>query len=126
MLSPAWWWPGDLDFLCGLGKLMAVLTFFLSQGYVEVSRRVKYGDSVVESPEDATENAYYNSDVLDTIVVLSKPGWGCKINVLESSLPCAEAPVFFFHSTLVMNVLTAKGVICFYPQWTLRNCGTQA
>jgi hypothetical protein len=58
-------------------------------------------------------------------VVLHKPGWDCKINILKSSLPCTEAPVFFFHSTLVMNVLTAKGVICFYPQWTLKHCGTQ-
>lgn len=66
----------------------------------------------------------YSKHVMKDVVLLQKGGEGGPVaNVIESILPCAEAPVFCFHSTIVMNVVTARGVICYYPQWTLHNEG---
>ncbi|KAJ3502261.1 hypothetical protein NMY22_g18645 [Coprinellus aureogranulatus] len=58
------------------------------------------------------------------VMILQKGGVGGPlVNVIESLLPCSEAPIFCFHSTLVMNVVTSKGVSCFYPNWTLKDKG---
>ncbi|KAJ3526763.1 hypothetical protein NMY22_g10040 [Coprinellus aureogranulatus] len=77
-----------------------------------------------EDEGDSQPEQMYAKHVMKNVVVLQKGGVGGPIlNVIESLLPCSEAPIFCFHSTAVMNVVTSKGVSCFYPEWTLQDKG---
>jgi hypothetical protein len=44
-----------------------------------------------------------------------------KINVVISHTECATDPIFFFHSTAVMNFIDAFGIYCAYPCLTLQH-----
>lgn len=44
-----------------------------------------------------------------------------KINVIESLTESAIAPLFFFHSTAVMNFMDEFGVYCAYPRLTFQH-----
>ncbi|KAJ3515329.1 hypothetical protein NMY22_g14482 [Coprinellus aureogranulatus] len=117
---PGKWWPGDLDFYCERGTLQDVLQFFETQGYKRDS------DSI--SPEEAhgagvPRDENYCMDLLHSVLTLTHRQRGTKINLVESSLPSSEAPVLVFHSTQVMNFITAKGVVCLYPEWTTKMKG---
>ncbi|KAJ3502669.1 hypothetical protein NMY22_g18512 [Coprinellus aureogranulatus] len=86
----------------------------------------------VESEEGQTEDEapvapenLYSKHVMKEVVAMQK-GEGTTLktlNVIESILPCAEAPLFCFHSTIVMNAVTATGIVSYYPEWTLANKG---
>ncbi|KAJ3503406.1 hypothetical protein NMY22_g18260 [Coprinellus aureogranulatus] len=81
-------------------------------------------DMDVNSDEDeASLIERYGKHVMKSVTLLRKGENGPFLNIIESLLPCAEAPIFCFHSTVVMNAVTAEGAICFYPDWTLKNKG---
>ncbi|KAJ3534436.1 hypothetical protein NMY22_g6926 [Coprinellus aureogranulatus] len=83
------------------------------------------GDGDGETPPPSTENLY-SKHVMKEVVEMQKEEEGSPLrtlNVIESALPCAEAPLFGFHSTVVMNAVTATGVVSFYPEWTVESKG---
>ncbi|KAG1844559.1 hypothetical protein C8R48DRAFT_735493 [Suillus tomentosus] len=43
---------------------------------------------------------------------------GKKIDIIVTHRECAIAPVLQFHSTVVMNYITADDIVCMYPKWT--------
>lgn len=46
-----------------------------------------------------------------------------KVDVIITHWTCTLAPIFQFHSTVVMNYITARSVICLYPRWTTASKG---
>lgn len=109
--DPMSWMPGDLDFYCPLGRLQQVRTFFSNLQYTRT-----------DTPNMSAQDPLYTSKTLiHTVVIMEKDGK--HINIIESSVPSAIAPIFAFHSTLLMNVVTARGVLCFYPSMTLLGFG---
>ncbi|KAJ3540003.1 hypothetical protein NMY22_g4487 [Coprinellus aureogranulatus] len=112
IVSPSNWWPNNLDICCPCGGLDAVLAILQDQGYV-----------ITEGEE---KGGYPAAGIVKTCVTMAKTRQGLRtleIKVMESAMPCAEAPTFFSHSTLLMNVVTAKGAFCYYPEFTLNDVG---
>lgn len=112
--DPKDWQPGDLDFYCALGRLTQTRAFSRSQGYTVVPQ---------EHPLATTDldDEYVLKNLMKSVTILEKQGK--KINVIEASVSCAVAPLFAFHSTLVMNAVTAGGVVCYYPSTTMQGIG---
>ncbi|KAJ3525114.1 hypothetical protein NMY22_g10707 [Coprinellus aureogranulatus] len=120
MCVPGDWSPGDLDFYCPLGKKDNMVRHFEGEGYSVVPKEDVPSNH--HTVEDASPmNPDYHMELLKEVVFLRKDAH--KINIIESAVPCAEAPIFLFHSTVVMNFLTSKGVTCLYPHWTLNSKG---
>ncbi|KAG2151978.1 hypothetical protein BD769DRAFT_1658425 [Suillus cothurnatus] len=44
-----------------------------------------------------------------------------QVDVITTHWTCALAPILQFHSTAVMNYVTARSIICLYPRWTATN-----
>lgn len=128
MVCPSTWWPTSLDVCCPLGRLGVVVRFFNRQGYVVQEHQSTDGaEGQGQRTEDGSVCQWVESrtgqGVVNAVVVMKKSGTGWAVNVMESAMPCAEAPLFASHSTLVMNAVTSAGVICFYPEYTLLGRG---
>ncbi|KAJ3529353.1 hypothetical protein NMY22_g9034 [Coprinellus aureogranulatus] len=119
LCQPGDWEPGDLDFYCPKGALAEVVKHFEGLGYtIETTGSGKSEDGVTQEPRVDG----YCKDLLQTVVRMWHGGRR-KINVIESSVPSAVAPLFLFHSTVVMNAVTGSGIVCFHPQLTLNMKG---
>ncbi|KAG1893300.1 uncharacterized protein F5891DRAFT_985967 [Suillus fuscotomentosus] len=46
-----------------------------------------------------------------------------KIDIIVTHWKCVIAPVLQFHSTIVMNYITADDIVCMYPKWTCNRKG---
>lgn len=44
-----------------------------------------------------------------------------EVDIIVTDWKCALAPVVQFHSTAVMNYITARSIVCLYPRWTTAN-----
>ncbi|KAG2145275.1 hypothetical protein DEU56DRAFT_754131 [Suillus clintonianus] len=44
-----------------------------------------------------------------------------QVDVIVSDWSCTLAPILEFHSTAVMNYITARSIVCLYPRWTAAN-----
>lgn len=106
--------PNDLDFYCPCGQLEAVIRFFVeTQGYRDVTEGTgecaRYGDLLV------------GIKAVHRLELVARP---CKqLNVIESTTASALAPVLFFHSSVVMNFVSAEGVMMLYPSLTSKKRG---
>ncbi|KAG1859901.1 hypothetical protein C8R48DRAFT_774615 [Suillus tomentosus] len=48
---------------------------------------------------------------------------GRNVDIIVTNLSSAISPIFQFHSTVVMNFISAEAVFCAYPGWTLDGTG---
>lgn len=46
-----------------------------------------------------------------------------KIDVIVTNMSAAPSPIFQFHTTVVMNFISADTIFCAYPAWTLNMMG---
>lgn len=44
-----------------------------------------------------------------------------KVDIIITDWKCALAPILQFHSTAVMNYITARSIVCLYPHWATAN-----
>ncbi|KAG1880092.1 hypothetical protein F4604DRAFT_1679204 [Suillus subluteus] len=44
-----------------------------------------------------------------------------QVDIIVTHWKCALAPILQFHSTAVMNYVTAWSIVCLYPRWTTTN-----
>lgn len=110
---PDSWQPNDLDFYCPTGEYQGFLHGLLDQGYVE--------------HRPPTNMPYWRfCGGIKRVAYLTHPTDGRSINVIQSETESALTPVFFFHSTIVMNIITNDGVVAFYPTLTEKKQGMSA
>ncbi|KAH7907428.1 hypothetical protein BJ138DRAFT_1014513 [Hygrophoropsis aurantiaca] len=116
---PRWragWEAKDLDLFIPRHHKEPIIAFLAREGYDVASVSADtYGDL----EEQAINQITHLRNVEKTI------------DIIESSTASAIAPIFRFHSSLVMNFFNAQACFCAYPQMTtnhraLINCGRLA
>ncbi|KAG1839108.1 hypothetical protein DFJ58DRAFT_630013, partial [Suillus subalutaceus] len=84
----------------------------------EVLNHFKEKEGYECTQEMVTKTEYESS----TICKIHKLVRGEKqVNVIVTDWRCALAPILQFHSTAVMNYITASSIVCLYPRWTTTN-----
>ncbi|KAG2738970.1 hypothetical protein P692DRAFT_20841582 [Suillus brevipes Sb2] len=71
------------------------------------------------SIQDVVRKNQYDSSAISKIHKLMKGDK--KIDLIITDWTSAIAPILQFHSTAVMNYITAQSVVCLYPRWTSSN-----
>ncbi|KAI5987723.1 hypothetical protein EDD15DRAFT_2173323, partial [Pisolithus albus] len=99
------WNPTDLDIYVPRSTSIQMLRRLKAEGYNRVSEKRQ---------DDAR---YRNSDVASVILVSNGRNM---IDIIISRTSAAISPIFQFHSTVVMNFVSADTVFCCYPNLTLR------
>jgi hypothetical protein len=100
------WEPGDLDFYVPRNTTQTMIDFLLQEGY-----------QVVPAPEGETHGGpYIRLGHLASVTKLVKGD--LKIDLLESLSQSSVVPVTLFHSTAVMNYITADSISMLYPKLT--------
>ncbi|KIK19910.1 hypothetical protein PISMIDRAFT_63470, partial [Pisolithus microcarpus 441] len=100
------WTPGDLDIYIPQSTSAHLLKKLVLEGFTSVSE------------VDMNKKGYSHCK-LSCVFVLTK-GHLC-INVLVSSTSAAISPILQFHSTTVMNFISADTIFSCYPSLTLRH-----
>ncbi|KAI5997055.1 hypothetical protein EDD15DRAFT_2163016 [Pisolithus albus] len=103
--SDIFWTPHDLDIYICEKEAQPLLLTLLAHGYTFTS-------------PSFTANAPYSSSHVHSVYVLHRNS--SKIDVIISNSISAVSPIFQFHSTILMNFVTAHSVYCAYPDLTLR------
>ncbi|KAJ3533946.1 hypothetical protein NMY22_g7121 [Coprinellus aureogranulatus] len=126
-VDACFWDPADLDFYCPEDRLMAVLQWFQTFGY-----EAKESVDAQEDPKEERYDGQYDSpidrmdpfrDCIQSVVTLEHSQHFSRVKLVQSISLSAMAPIGFFHSTLVMNIVTGLGVVCAYPNLTLKGKG---
>ncbi|PVG03861.1 hypothetical protein CPB86DRAFT_308657 [Serendipita vermifera] len=99
------WEPKDLDVYAPAEMARTVIDFFLQEGYELIPR-----------PETELEGNYIEVGHLNAINKLFKGDR--KVEVMESLTESSIRPVLAFHSTAVMNYITADSIVMLYPRLT--------
>ena len=100
--------PQDLDIYVTSKNMATVLVFLLEQGYsIQIPRH------------NTTINDYMKS----TVILILKNDAGDKIDLIATTEPHVMHAITQFHSTCVMNYISYYGVVCMYPEWTMRKKG---
>jgi hypothetical protein len=81
-------------------------------------------DSDVEDGASEDLEPYGHNHAIKRVFTLYSVLHDVKINVIVSLSQSPYAPILFFHSTVVMNVVTADGVASFYPRLTFSMQGS--
>jgi hypothetical protein len=102
--------PRDLDIYVNARYLTAMLVFLSNHGY----------QVVTPQPHYAHKKKYPNSK---TILTLKRDGEGEKIDLVGTTDAHVLATITRFHSTPVMNYIASYGIVCLYPEWTMRRNG---
>ncbi|TEB31094.1 hypothetical protein FA13DRAFT_1709940 [Coprinellus micaceus] len=127
VVSPSLSWkPSDLDFYCGFNDVQDVVYCFAGESY-EVSMTFdapyackKFYTYAPASARPANFEARFCANFcIEKVYTLVHQERKLTINIIQSRSPASAAPLAFFHSTLVMNMVSANGVVCAYPDLTL-------
>ncbi|KIO08655.1 hypothetical protein M404DRAFT_68309, partial [Pisolithus tinctorius Marx 270] len=99
------WHPSNLDIYVPFRLRSLIACLLDAQGY---RLQLPVSDDVAE----------YAGTSIHSVLAFSK---GCyKIDVIVSVNAASITPVFQFHTTAVMNFVTADRIFCAYPALTLR------
>ena len=99
--------PQDLDIYVTSRNFATVLVFLNEQGYV-----------VQIPPQDATIDNYTYTK--SSVKLTLKDHNGNKIDLIATTEPQVIHAITQFHSTCVMNYISYYGIVCMYPEWTMR------
>ncbi|KIK18417.1 hypothetical protein PISMIDRAFT_37793, partial [Pisolithus microcarpus 441] len=99
------WTPNNLDLYVPLRTCAVLLERLRSQGFAITSQH-------------PTNVAHYSYSHVHEVVVVCKGQR--KIDVVISKTTTALSPIFQFHSTAVMNFVSADTIFCSYPRLTLQ------
>jgi hypothetical protein len=103
------WRPHDLDMYVSMSHVHMLLEALVAFGnYI-----VMWGKPWIVNPQ------YRTSNIME---IISLSNGERKIDVIVSN-SCALLPIFAFHSTIVMNFVSAYGLYCGYPSLTLNRTG---
>lgn len=128
IVDPSSWMPGDLDFYCPNSEYVFVCKWFIARSYVACElndgeyQTTTFGPDDFEFEDDwvDVQNNFrfvdHANGCVKTVVRFVHPEHPRTVNVVRSLSDHPAAPVCFFHSTLLMNVVTGSGVTCLYPR----------
>lgn len=114
MILPGMYTPSDLDFYCPRRAGAEVTLSFHAEGY----RLLPPPSGIRRSYGCVAHGLKY------IITMRHKDDPTKKINIIESSTKSPHAPLLFFHSTVVMNFVSAEGYGLFYPSLTATKEGS--
>ncbi|KAI5981220.1 hypothetical protein EDD15DRAFT_2336219 [Pisolithus albus] len=97
------WMPDDLDIYVCESKVQDLLRTLMASKYKLTSRT-------------AANDAPYTSSHIQSVCTLHHNS--SRIDVIVSNSSTAISPIFQFHSTVLMNFVTAHSVFCAYPEMT--------
>jgi hypothetical protein len=100
--------PQDLDIYVNAKGFTTMLAFLLDHGY-----------QVIPTPHYAHKKKYPNSK---KNLTLKRNGEGEKIDLIGTEGHVIST-ITQFHSTAVMNYIAFYGIVCLYPEWTMRRNG---
>ncbi|KAH7918703.1 hypothetical protein BV22DRAFT_1024126, partial [Leucogyrophana mollusca] len=98
------WAPSDMDLYVPRRRSKRVLRYLTAAGYAPLDRTHEV------RPQYGTECGVAN--------VVTLCNGTCTIDVIIAVMNAAIAPIFRFHSTTVMNYISADGFFCAYPTLT--------
>jgi hypothetical protein len=128
MFYPGLFTPGDLDIYCSVEMLDEVLDFFEAFTPYHSPEEASPSEELTHDPnyEDWVEYENYIARVLK-LSCSPQPGHECKkpwiLNIIVVQKIEPVLAISHFHSTPVMNIITGNGVVCVYPELTLRMRG---
>jgi hypothetical protein len=105
--------PQDLDIYVNAKGFAAMLAFLMNHGY----------QVMMPQPHYVHNKKYPDSK---NVWTLKRDGEGEKIDLIISTEAHVLSTITQFHSTSVMNYVAFYGIICLYPEWTLRRSGLVA
>ena len=108
VLQPGEFVPQDLDIYVTSKNFATVVVFLKEQGY-----------NVQIPTTDVHTSAYPKPNVILT----HKNQTGDKIDLIATTERHVVHAITQFHSTCVMNYIAYYGIVCLYPQWTMRKTG---
>ncbi|KAG1734241.1 uncharacterized protein EDB91DRAFT_1084144 [Suillus paluster] len=100
----------DLDIYTTLQNFKDFVQFFTETEHYTVIRNINH-------PPPGP----YNSSGMAKLFRLQNNGRN--VDIIVTNLSSAISPIFQFHSTIVMNFISAEAVFCAYPGWTLDMAG---
>ena len=103
--------PHDLDIYVNTKGFGAMLAFLTNHGY-----------QVIPQPHYARKKGYEDSKI---VLTLKRNGdsEGEKIDLIGTTEVHVLTTITEFHSTMVMNYIASYGIVCLYPEWTMRKNG---
>jgi hypothetical protein len=105
---PSQWEPNDLDIYTPFSRARPFIEYFTSQGYNLFSQ----SKTKIQNP--------YNDDeehrIIDLATVFKMERGHRRIDILESMTESAVRPISDFHTTLVMNYISAGTIHILYPR----------
>jgi hypothetical protein len=106
--------PQDLDIYVNAKGFTAMLVFLTNHGYQVVKPLPHYA---------AHKKTYLDSKNI-TILTLKRNGeGGKKIDLIGTTEAHVLTTITQFHLTSVMNYIAYYGIVCLYPEWTMRRNG---
>lgn len=99
------WSPSDLDIYLPRHTLTVMLRRMQHEGYTIIA-------------EPPVKRSGYNYSHVSRVLVVGNGQ--CTVDLVVSRTSTALSPIFQFHSTVVMNFVSADTVFCGYPTLTLR------
>ncbi|KAI6041948.1 hypothetical protein EDC04DRAFT_2527457, partial [Pisolithus marmoratus] len=100
------WKPTDLDIYIPQHNLTLIQNRLKVEGYATID-------------EPAVNKVGYHYSHVSRVLVVSKDQR--KIDIVVSRTATALSPIFQFHSTAVMNFVSADTIFCSYPTLTLHS-----
>ncbi|KAH7917744.1 hypothetical protein BV22DRAFT_984209, partial [Leucogyrophana mollusca] len=98
------WAPADMDLYMPQQRRQRVVRYLTAEGYTPVQRA------------DIHHSEYnVNCGIADVVTMCNS---ACTINVVVAAGRTCIAPIFCFHTTAVMNFLSADVFFCAYPTLT--------
>ncbi|KAF6744349.1 hypothetical protein DFP72DRAFT_82571 [Ephemerocybe angulata] len=106
--------PGDLNFYCPIHKAREAANYFArAAGFA----RLRLPTITIAVQRTPFNNLDVNNGVRK-IYRFKSVYTGQTITLSESISASPPVPIFFFHTSFLMNCVSGRGVICFYPELT--------
>ena len=99
------WSPSDLDIYIPLCCEFQITHLLEKKGYH------------IHNEDSKDHPTYSSSGIFSVVTFTNKHN---KIDVVISTLPCGASPIFNFHSTAIMNFISADSIFCAYPSLTFQ------
>ena len=99
------WSPSDLNVYIPLHHKFQLTCLLEKKGYH------------IENEGNNIHSTYSSSDIFSVMMFTNKHN---KINVVISTSLCAVSPIFDFHSTAIMNFISADSIFSTYPSLTFQ------